>query len=45
MTIVRVFVKIISIPDDELFFETAVECTATYFVNIYAPAIKWQGGI
>ena len=32
MTIVRVFVKIISIPDEELFFETAFGRTASYFV-------------
>ena len=32
MTIVRVFVKIISTPDDELFSETAVGCTASYFI-------------
>ena len=33
MTTLRVFfVKIISIPDEELFSETAVGCTASYFV-------------
>ena len=32
MTIVRVFVKIISIPDEELLSETAIGCTALYFV-------------
>ena len=31
MTIVRVFVKIIGIPDEELLCETAVGCTASYF--------------
>ena len=34
MQTVRVFVKIISIPDEELFSETAVGCTASYFVKI-----------
>ena len=32
MTSVRVFVKIISISIDKLCFESAVECTASYFV-------------
>ena len=32
MTIARGFVKIMSIPDEELLSETAVGCTASYFV-------------
>ena len=28
------FIKIVSIPDEEYFSETAVGCTATYFVKI-----------
>ena len=32
--IVWLIVKIISIPDEELFSETAVGCTASYFVKI-----------
>ena len=32
MTTASVFVKIISIPDEELFSETYVGCTASYFV-------------
>ena len=32
MTIIRFFVKIISIPKEELFSETTVGCTALYFV-------------
>ena len=32
MATVRGFVKIISVPDEELFSETAVRCTASYFV-------------
>ena len=35
MTKVRVFVKIISIPDEELFSEMAVGCTASYFVKLF----------
>ena len=34
MTTVRVFVKIVSIADEELFSETAVGCTGPYFVLI-----------
>ena len=32
MTIVKIFVKPISIPDEELLSETAVGCTVSYFV-------------
>ena len=32
---VRFIVKIISIPDEELFSETAVGCTASYFLKVY----------
>ena len=32
MTTISFFVKIMSIPDEELFSETYVGCTASYFV-------------
>ena len=32
---VLTFIKIISIPDEEWFSETAVGCTASYFVKLY----------
>ena len=44
MTTVRVFVKITSIPDEELFSETFVMCTASYFVYIvciHIWCIRW----
>ena len=31
---VRGFIKIVSIPDEEWFFEMAVGCTTTYFIII-----------
>ena len=35
INIVLAFIRILSIPDEEYFSETAVGCTATYFTKFY----------
>ena len=39
----RVFVKIINIPNEELFSETPIEYTASYFVKIIWAASRKKG--